>query len=109
MKSSEIKVYGTYMFVATDSESRKHLEGKPFKVVEIRAVWRRLFKRSKRVKRFFNENGEGARAEELEPMNEREFLCTECETGEYQMEGFVQPNGQTNYVCNECGHLVSFT
>lgn len=68
MKSSDIKTGETYFFVATDSPARKHLEGTEFTVFEIKKVWRR-FKRSKLVKRFFNEAGEGARAEELEPLN----------------------------------------
>lgn len=69
MNGREIKTGETYFFVATDSPARKHLEGTEFTVFEIKKVWRR-FKRSKLVKRFFNEAGEGARAEELEPMND---------------------------------------
>lgn len=70
MKSSEIKVDETYLFLATDSPARKHLEGQEFTVVRIEAVWRRLKKKgSRRVKRFFNEDGVGARAEELEPLD----------------------------------------
>lgn len=70
MKSSQIKQGETYMFVATDSPARKHLEGEPFTVVNIKAVWRRLkLKGSKKVKRFFNADGVGARADELEPMD----------------------------------------
>lgn len=69
MKSSQIKQGETYLFVATDSQARKHLEGHPFYVSEIKAVWRRTFKQSRRVKRFFNEDGIGARAEELEPLD----------------------------------------
>jgi uncharacterized protein YifE (UPF0438 family) len=70
MKSSEIKAGQTYMFVATESPARKHLEGQPFTVVNIEAVWRKVFRRSKKVKRFFNEDGIGARADELEPLDE---------------------------------------
>lgn len=69
MKSSQVKQGETYLFVATDSQARKHLEGQPFYVAEIKAVWRRTFKQSRRVKRFFNEDGIGARAEELEPLD----------------------------------------
>lgn len=71
MKGSEIKTGTTYMFVGTDSPARKHLEGEPFEVVEIKAVFRR-FKRAgtRKVKRFFNADGVGARAEELEPMDQ---------------------------------------
>lgn len=72
MKASDIKEGGTYMFVATDSLSRKHLEGELFTVVQIKNVWRRRFKTSRKVKRFFNSDGIGARAEELEPWDESE-------------------------------------
>lgn len=72
MKGSEIKQGETYMFVATDSPARKHLEGQEFTVVEIKAVFRRLFKKgTRKVKRFFNEDGVGARAEELEPLDSK--------------------------------------
>lgn len=71
MRGSDIKQGETYMFVATDSPARKHLEGEPFTVTRIEFVFRR-FKRkgTKKVKRFFNEDGVGARAEELEPMDQ---------------------------------------
>lgn len=69
MKGNQIQVGGTYMFVATDSPGRKHLEGQPFTVERIEAVWRRRFKQSRKVKRFFNEDNVGARAEELEPLD----------------------------------------
>ena len=69
MNGKEIKTGETYFFVATDSSARKHLEGTEFTVFEIKRVWRRRNKKSKQVKRFFNEFGEGARAEELEPLN----------------------------------------
>lgn len=68
MKVKEIQVGETYFFVATDSPARKHLEGTEFTVFEIKPVWRRFSKKSKRVVRFFNEFGEGARPEELEPL-----------------------------------------
>lgn len=68
MKANDIKQGETYLFLATDSHARKHLEGEPFTVTGIKHVWRRLkFKRGK-VKRFFNQDGDGARADELEPM-----------------------------------------
>lgn len=69
MKTNAIKVGETYFFVATESAARKHLEGTPFTVYEIKPVWRRTYGKSRRVKRFFNEFGEGARAEELEPLD----------------------------------------
>jgi hypothetical protein len=71
MNASEIKVGETYMFVATLSDERKHLEGLPFRVVEIKDVWRKFgHLPAARVKRFFNEEGDGARADELEPLND---------------------------------------
>jgi hypothetical protein len=71
MKSSDIEQGKTYLFLATDAPARKHLEGEEFTVTRIEYVWRRLKKKgSRRVKRFFNEAGDGARAEELEPLDE---------------------------------------
>lgn len=72
MRSRDIKEGETYMFVATDALERKKLEGQPFTVVEIKNVFRRLKFRggTRKVKRFFNEEGLGARAEELEPMDD---------------------------------------
>lgn len=75
MKSSDIKQGETYTFVATESEARKHLEGEPFTVVRIEFVWRKFRgKGRKRVKRFFNEDNVGARAEELEPRDQAEVV-----------------------------------
>lgn len=71
MKSSDIKEGETYMFMGSESPARAHLAGTHFKVTEIKAVWRRQFKQSKRVKRFFNEDGIGARADELEPLDDK--------------------------------------
>lgn len=69
MKAADIIIGETYLFVATESAARKHLEGQPFTVTGKRAVWRRLSKSSRRVNRFFNEDGIGARPEELEPLD----------------------------------------
>jgi hypothetical protein len=68
MKSSEIKVGETYQFMGSENPARAHLAGQPFTVVEIIPVWRRLNKRSRKTKRFFNADGIGARADELEPI-----------------------------------------
>lgn len=75
MNGKEIKTGETYFFVATDSSARKHLEGTEFTVFEIKHVWRRRNKKSRQVKRFFNEFGEGARAEELEPLERSSLLA----------------------------------
>ena len=108
MKLSDIKVGETYLFVATDSPARKSLEGQPFTVTEIKSVWRRNKLRSARMKRVFNEDGVGARPEELEPISEREFPCNQCMIGQYEQVGYVTPSGQVNYECDQCGDRVSF-
>ena len=69
MRGKDIHVGETYLFLATDSQARKHLEGKPFMVDRIEPVWRRLGGRSRRVKRYYNQEGDAARAEELEPLD----------------------------------------
>lgn len=68
MKSSEIKVGETYQFMGSENPARAHLAGTPFTVTEIIPVWRRLNKVSRKTKRFFNADGIGARADELEPI-----------------------------------------
>lgn len=70
MRGKDIKEGETYLFVATTSAARKHLEGTEFTVQEKRLVFRRLQKGRKKVYRFFNEDGIGARPEELEPLQE---------------------------------------
>lgn len=69
MKAADIIIGETYLFVATESVARKHLEGQPFTVTGKKSVWRRLNRRSRRVNRFFNDDGIGARADELEPLD----------------------------------------
>lgn len=107
MKSSDIKVGQTYMFTFTDSVARKHLEGQPFEVTEIKPVFRR-FKHAgtRKVKRFFNADGIGARPEELEPLS-REFPCTECETGELVKISLAGTEFVT-YKCDKCGHEATY-
>lgn len=39
---------------------------------------------------------------------EREFPCSECETGEMKQVGMTQPNGQVNYECSSCGNTESY-
>jgi hypothetical protein len=70
MKANQIREGETYRFVATDAPGRKHLEGEEFTVVRIETVWRRIQRSSRRVRRFFNEAGDAARAEELEPLDD---------------------------------------
>lgn len=69
MTKRDIRDGETYLFVATDSPVRKHLEGHPFTVAERRFVFRKFRgQRTQKHLRFFNDDGVGARAEELEPL-----------------------------------------
>lgn len=70
MKGSDIKIGETYQFMGSENPARAHLAGQPFTVTEIIPVWRRLNKVSRKTKRFFNADGIGARADELEPMDD---------------------------------------
>lgn len=70
MKSADIKIGETYTFMGSESPARQHMAGEPFTVTEIKSVWRRINRRRSKVKRFFNADGVGARADELEPMDE---------------------------------------
>lgn len=90
MKTNDIKAGETYFFVATDSPARKHLEGTPFEVVQIKPVWRRLNKKSKRVKRFFDADGNGARADELEPFSNVNII-TWGKAVDWQVKGSEPP------------------
>lgn len=62
MKSSGIKIGETYL-----------LDGKPFKVVSKEKVWRKLKKRRAFVYYFFDQDGNQASAEELDPTWVSEF------------------------------------
>lgn len=158
MKRDDIEVGETYLFMGSDSPKRKHLAGQPFTVTSKDQVYRKVSyrhkKRSMKVTRFFNDDGVGARAEELgtlpgdftrcrncgswsnvsqiapevekgpincpecgesialrikaDPPDNREFPCTECETGEMEFYGGGGPNGITTYQCTECGHQTTF-
>jgi hypothetical protein len=69
MRQSDITIGETYLFVATDNPTRKHLEGEPFTVEYKKAVWRKTGRKgSRKQNRFFNADGVGARAEELGEM-----------------------------------------
>lgn len=72
MRQRDIKIGDTYMFVATENPSRKHLEGLPYTVVDRKPVFRRQHnaKKASRVYRFLNDNGDEASADELEPMDD---------------------------------------
>lgn len=73
----------TYLFVGSDSPKRAHLAGHPFTVTSIEKVYRKIAyrkgKRSMKVTRFFNDDGIGARPEELEPLPANEWVkCNLC-------------------------------
>jgi hypothetical protein len=70
MKIDQIEEGETYMFVATLDPARKNLEGKKFYVATKRLIWRKKHgnPRHHQVWRVFNEDGVGARADELEPL-----------------------------------------
>lgn len=110
MKAIDIQVGETYMFVATDAPARKSLEGHPFKVVDIRPVWRRRDKISRRVKRFFNEDGVGARADELEPLDEGRFACDHCgkvsNVSEVAIDDDTGSADKVYEVCPNCGERI---
>lgn len=72
MLKSDIQVGETYLFIGSDSPKRAHLAGELFTVDSIDRVYRKMSylrgKRTSKVLRFFNDEGIGARAEELEPL-----------------------------------------
>lgn len=66
MKQSDIVIGDTYLFRATDSPERLYLIGEPFTVVSKKAVFRKFGRKgTRKVNRFFNDDGVGARPEEL--------------------------------------------
>lgn len=71
MEKKHVKEGETYLFVATTSPARKHLEGQPFHVEYKKRVFRKKNGRITKVLRFFNIDGIGARAEELAEMPEQ--------------------------------------
>jgi len=105
MKQNDIVIGETYLFVGSDNPVRAHLAGKPFKVVDKRAVFRKFKGQVTRKRnRFFNDDGVGARAEELEPITASSGIvkCDKC--------GYVAPLGEiaeADSKCPECGEPVS--
>jgi len=110
MRQRDIKEGQTYLFLATENPARKHLEGKPFTVISKKAVFRRGKKGLRKPWRYFNEDGIGARAEELVELPERENPCSECETGEMELESSSPGNSETRqrFKCNNCQHTETF-
>lgn len=99
MNKNDIVVGETYLFLATTSEARKHLEGQPFTVVEKKSVFRRLHRGKRKVWRFFNEDGVGARAEELGEMPNPLILGMD-----FNAEA---PQTVSAWYCLQCGAIVS--
>lgn len=98
MMPNDIIVGETYLFVGSDSPKRQHLAGSEFTVVRKDFVYRR-FKgnaHSARVLRFFDDDGNGARPDELEPIaKDKPIVCYIC--------------GQPTVVqakCERCGELI---
>jgi hypothetical protein len=76
MEGKHVIVGETYAFVATDSPARKHLEGTEFTVEYKKQVWRaQTGSRRVQVWRYFNADGVGARASELEPLGKSCHVC----------------------------------
>lgn len=104
MRQSDIKEGETYLFVATDVPQRKHLEGKPFTVVEKRAVYRRFTgQRGGFKNRYFNTDNVGARAEELEPMPAQLAGTVQCP---HCQQISLIDEIEADKKCPECGELV---
>lgn len=108
MRKQDIEVGETYLFVATDNPTRKHLEGQPFKVVERKAVFRKLKRGTRKPIRFFNENGVGARAEELGPLPANEwYTCPDCkEASKIEDLHTRLIDDQTRKACPNCGTVA---
>lgn len=107
MKQSEIVIGETYLFVATDSQARKHLEGQPFTVTKKEAVFRKVYRKgARKVNRFFNLDGIGARAEELGELPASEFnKCPECK--DVTKVSDLKPNAHQMVCCDNCGAFYS--
>lgn len=88
MRQCDIVTGTTYILAASDSPARQHLVGERFTVYRKERVWRRLKGRKGRqqVWRNFNDDGIGAPADELEPLEkschvcgkDAEFCCQRC-------------------------------
>lgn len=114
LKKQDIEVGETYLFVGSDSPKRAHLAGQPFTVSSIEKVYRKVSyrhkKRSMKVTRFFNDDGVGARAEELEELPKTGFYqCQnqDCRKWSRVADLHVEPgNEEIHNVCPECGHTA---
>jgi len=112
LKKQDIEVGETYLFVGSDSPKRAHLAGHPFTVSSIEKVYRKIAyrkgKRSMKVTRFFNDDGVGARAEELEELPKTGFY--QCKNEDCRKWSRVQDltvPGCPEYLCLHCGHTAA--
>lgn len=105
MHKNDIKEGETYIFIGSDSPARKHLSGQAFTVIEKKHVFRRTKKgQIKKSLRLFNEDGVGARAEELGELPAD--WCPDCK--EVQMKFIETIEGryfnEDVLECSNCGH-----
>jgi hypothetical protein len=110
MKRDDIEVGETYLFVGSDSPKRKHLAGQPFTVVSKDQVYRKVSyrhkKRSMKVTRFYNDDGIGARAEELGALPKDFTRCGNC--GCWSNLAEIEPEIEKGPVnCPECGEGIA--
>ncbi len=110
MKRDDIEIGVTYLFVGSDSPKRKHLAGQPFTVQSKGMVYRKVKyrhkKRSMKVARFFNDDGVGARAEELEALPKDFTRCNNC--GCWSDLSKIEPTTEKGPInCPECGEDIA--
>lgn len=115
MKKDDITLGETYLFVGSTSPKRQHLAGLPFTVVSIDRVYRKVAyrkgKRSMKVTRFFNADGIGATAEELETLpNQGFYTCPGCKEVNRIIDLHVRPiNEEIERACPNCGEAAQVT
>jgi hypothetical protein len=108
MKGTDIVQGQEYLFLATESPARQSLIGKRFTVVEIRRVWRRKNRRRVQTMRYFNEDGVGARADELAELDDAKRWGWDCKncggTGELNSKpDDLEHDATTCPVCDGVG------
>lgn len=111
MKKDDIEIGETYLFVGSDSPKRKHLAGQPFTVISKDRVYRKVAyrngKRSMRVTRFFNDDGVGAKAEELETLPKTGFYqCKNEDCRKWSRLEDLKVESGPGQFCGHCGELA---
>jgi hypothetical protein len=112
MKRDDIEIGETYLFMGSDSPKRKHLAGQPFTVTSKDQVYRKVSyrhkKRSMKVTRFFNDDGVGARAEELGTLPKTGFYHCKNENCRKwsRVEDLTVESGPGQF-CGHCGEMVA--